>query len=256
MKIIAIAALALSAVPVSSFAQTVLAPGTSGDAQGPAPFNYYGTGGSRVQQVYSSSFFNAPISLTSLSLRAYPGAAPSGFTGNTLNVSNVAINLSTTARGDETGTLLSSTYANNVGSNVSSVFSGPLTLSTKATGQGTQPFDYTINFQNPFLYDPSMGNLLLDVDVLGTTSGNGFGFLTFDTVNDVNDGIYSVVNLNSGTAATGTLSTAGAITLFSGTAIAGAVPEPASWAMMILGFSVMGFGLRGRRKHAMRVTYA
>lgn len=35
----------------------------------------------------------------------------------------------------------------------------------------------------------------------------------------------------------------------------GAVPEPATWAMMLMGFGLMGFGLRNRRK-AVRVTYA
>lgn len=36
----------------------------------------------------------------------------------------------------------------------------------------------------------------------------------------------------------------------------GAVPEPATWAMMLMGFGLMGFGLRNRRKQAVRVTYA
>lgn len=35
-----------------------------------------------------------------------------------------------------------------------------------------------------------------------------------------------------------------------------AVPEPATWAMMIIGFAMIGFGLRGRRKQSVRVTYA
>jgi hypothetical protein len=35
-----------------------------------------------------------------------------------------------------------------------------------------------------------------------------------------------------------------------------AVPEPATWVMMIAGFAMIGFGLRSRRKQAVRVTYA
>ncbi|MBX9665318.1 MAG: FxDxF family PEP-CTERM protein [Novosphingobium sp.] len=35
-----------------------------------------------------------------------------------------------------------------------------------------------------------------------------------------------------------------------------AVPEPATWAMMLAGFGMIGFGLRSRRKQAVRVTYA
>lgn len=35
-----------------------------------------------------------------------------------------------------------------------------------------------------------------------------------------------------------------------------AVPEPATWAMMLVGFGMVGFGLRSRRKPVVRVTYA
>ena len=68
--------------------------------------------------------------------------------------------------------------------------------------------------QNPFIYDPSLGNLLLDVllPVTATLTSNGlFGFTTFDQVNTLNDGIYSVLDINSGATATGIGSTAGAI---------------------------------------------
>lgn len=43
-------------------------------------------------------------------------------------------------------------------------------------------------------------------------------------------------------------------TLFSGT-ISGAVPEPASWALMVGGFGIAGASMR-RRRSAVRVTYA
>ena len=36
----------------------------------------------------------------------------------------------------------------------------------------------------------------------------------------------------------------------------GPVPEPATWAMMLMGFGLIGFGLRNRRKPTVRVTYA
>jgi hypothetical protein len=246
MKFANVAAFALVLAPTPVLATTVLAPGTAGNAQGPAPFRYYGSGGSRVQQVYSSSFFSAPISLTSLSFRAYPGASASVFSGNAFSISNLVVRLSTTSHGDETGNTLSSTFASNVGANVATVYQGALSLATAANGMGPQPFDYTINFQNAFVYDPSMGNLLLDVNVLGSVAGSGFGFLTFDTVNTVNDGIFSVVDINNGAATTGTLSTAGAISLFGGTAVA-AVPEPATWAFMVIGFGLVGASARRRR---------
>ena len=256
MRQLYITALMIAIMPAPAFATTVLAPGSVGNAQGPAPLTYYGSTGSRVQQVYASSFFSGPISLTSVSFRAYPGATPSGFFSNTVNISSLSVKLSTTARGDETGSTLSSVFNNNIGSNVATVYQGALTLSTAATGTATQPFDYTINFQNPFLYDPSKGNLLLDVNVLGTVSGSGFGFLTFDTVNTFNDGIYSVLDISNGAATNGTLSTAGAISLFGGNLVAAAAPEPATWGMMILGFGVVGTAMRRRQKLATRVSYA
>ena len=40
-----------------------------------------------------------------------------------------------------------------------------------------------------------------------------------------------------------------------GSATAGGVPEPATWAMILMGFGLVGFGLRNRRKPAVRVTY-
>ena len=39
-------------------------------------------------------------------------------------------------------------------------------------------------------------------------------------------------------------------------AVTGAVPEPATWAMMLLGFGFMGFALRNRRRPTVCVTYA
>lgn len=34
------------------------------------------------------------------------------------------------------------------------------------------------------------------------------------------------------------------------------VPEPATWAMMLVGFGLVGYGLRSRRRQSVRVTYA
>jgi hypothetical protein len=187
--------------------------------------------------------------INGFSFRAYPGAAPSSFFGNSVDISDVVIKLSTTAAGaDESGSLPSATFADNLESDATTVFSGALDLATAATGTGPQPFDYTDSFSQPFLYNPADGNLLLDVAIPSgaTVSGAGFGFLTFDTVNTIDDGIYSVVNISDSGAASGTLSTAGAITAFS---VSAAVPEPSTWLMMITGFGILGAarGSAGRR---------
>ena len=234
----------------------IVAPGTAatspGNAQGPAPIRYFGTGGGRVQEVYSSSFFDGlgPQLISALQFRPYPGASPSGFFSDTVNVSSILVSLSTTSRLDESGTPLSATFASNIGADVQTVYSGALSLHTAATGSPVRDFDYTISFQTPFLYNPAQGNLLLDVLIptSATVSGSGFGFLTFDNVNTLNDGIYSVVEINNGAALSGFVDTSGAITQFVSTSVVPAVPEPQSYAMILAGLGLMGFIARRRNK--------
>jgi hypothetical protein len=240
---------ALIASPV--LADTVIAPGSAGNAQGPAPLRYYGDSGSRVQQIYDGSFFSGPVEISGLSFRAYPGAAPSGFFSNSVSVSDILVRLSTTAvsANEASGLQPSATFASNLGADLTTVYSGALTLTTAATGTGPQPFDYTINFASPFSYNPAGGNLLLDVliPVGASVSGGGFGFLTFDNANTNNDGVRSIVEINSGGATQGFLDTSAAITAFETTA---AVPEPSAWALMIGGFMLTGSALRMRRRAA------
>ena len=177
------------------------------------------------------SGFGGPQAITAIEFRTFPGAVPSAFFGSTIVASDIRIQLSTTGRGDEGANQLSTTFADNVGTDVQTVYSGALSLTTAATGNVPNPFDYSIVLQNPFIYDPSLGNLLLDVllPVTATLTSNGlFGFTTFDQVNTLNDGIYSVLDINSGATATGIGSTAGAITRFVSEAVV-AVPEPPAW---------------------------
>jgi PEP-CTERM motif len=246
MKASHLVAIALLVLASPALATTLIVPGpATGNAQAPTPFNYYGSSGSRVQQIYASSFFPGAELIDGCSFRAYPGAAPSFFFGNSVDISDAVIQLSTTA--DESGSLPSATFADNLGSDAKTVFSGALDLATAATGTGPQPFDYTVSFSQPFMYDPADGNLLLDVTIPSgaTVSGQGFGFLTFDTVNTIDDGIYSVVNISDGEAASGTLSTAGAITAFS--VSSAAVPEPSTWLAMLTGFGILGAAMWKRR---------
>lgn len=244
--LIAVAALVLAS---PALATTLIVPSpATGNAQAPTPFNYYGSAGSHIQQIYASNFFTGAALINGFSFRAYPGAAPSFFFGNSVDISDVVIKLSTTAAGtNESGSLPSATFADNLGSDATMVFSGALDLSTAATGTGPQPFDYTVSFSQPFMYNPADGNLLLDVTIPSgaTVSGAGFGFLTFDTVNTIDDGIYSVVNISDGGATSGTLSTAGAITAFS--VSSAAVPEPSTWLMLVAGFGILGAAAWRRR---------
>lgn len=249
MKTLSAILLAAGLAAGPAVAGTLTIPGGPGDAQGPAPINYYGVSGSQVQQIYDASFFTGPTEISGISFRAFPGAAPGFFTSNTVNIADLTVALSNTnVSGDENAGLQpSATFAANEGANLTTVFSGPATLSTAATGVGPQPFDYTVNFTTPFLYNPTSGNLLVDflIPTGAKVSGNGFGFLTFDNANDNNDGVRSLVQLN-GVGPSGLLDTSAAITQFT-TAPVGGVPEPTSWALMIGGVLLAGSLLRVRR---------
>lgn len=75
---------------------------------------------------------------------------------STMGLSTVMIS------GDE----LDFTYANNLGPDETTVFSGDLTVRTDYSGPpvGPKEFDYIINLQTPFYYDASQGNLLWNIN--------------------------------------------------------------------------------------------
>jgi hypothetical protein len=253
MKIIPSLLILALAASTPAMATTVIAPGGAGTAQGPAPLRFYGNGGSRVQQIYDASFFTGLSTISSVSFRAFPGAGPSGFFSNSVTVSDSLVRLSTTpvSANENSGLQPGATFAANLGADTATVFSGGFTLTTAATGMGSQPFDYTLNFTTPFQYNPAGGNLVLDflIPVGATVGGAGFGFLTFDNANLDNDGVRSVIDINNGAAVSGVLDTSAAISAFEVTSV-GAIPEPATWALMITGFGLAGGALRARRRTA------
>jgi hypothetical protein len=148
----------------------------------------------RSQQVYGASEFGSvtgALLITELRFR------PDYFYGRAFSatVSNIEINLSTTTRPAEG---LSSTFADNIGSDDTTVFSGALSVSSQFTGppNGPKVFDIRVPLRRPFLYNPAGGNLLLDIrNFSGSTasllSGQG-----------ANDGASRVLgNINSSTGA-------------------------------------------------------
>jgi hypothetical protein len=120
----------------------------------------------RHQVVYDDSLFPVELMrITELRLR------PSARFGNafTATISNLQINLSTTSIEPNS---LSDTFTQNVGTNDTVVFQGPLTVSSRFVGpvNGPKEFDIIIPLTNPFLYDPTRGNLLID---FRNASGSG-----------------------------------------------------------------------------------
>ncbi len=156
---------ALIQVSAPVFASTVVVPGETefqeGNSQNRFPFT---TGGwppsQRYQQVYGAEAFSAlsgPHLITEIAFRPTAGQGPFELT-----LPNVDIHLSTTDRPVDG---LSETFAENVGGDEVVGFSGELVLATEANGPpgGPNEFDVLVPLLTPFLFDPLVGNLLLDV---------------------------------------------------------------------------------------------
>ena len=88
-----------------------------------------------------------------------------GLPPQTVETSDFAVRLSTTMAvpGE-----LKMVFSENTGADEVLVRSGPLTLSSAATGSvgGPTDFDYKIAFDEPFHYDRTAGNLLVDWTIL------------------------------------------------------------------------------------------
>jgi hypothetical protein len=119
------------------------------------PFLIYDTEAAsvRFQQVYSSSDFlpygDYQWEITEMAFFAY-------LAGIDFTLPNVEICFSTTQKVPDG---LSSLFADNVGPDSATVLSGPLLLSTPVGAE----YNLHIRLQQPFVYDPRAGNLLLEV---------------------------------------------------------------------------------------------
>jgi hypothetical protein len=223
----------------NTMADTVVAPGdlatTEGDINNIFPFDIgdLNINSARYQQVYDANIFSSlpagGVKITGISFRVDGGTGSSFFS----ILPNIQVDLSTTSAGENT---LSSTFANNVGANDTVVYArGALTLSGTAAGFPS-PFNVTINFSQPFVYDPANGNLLLDVR-------NYAGGITtlFDATDSFGDGIaraYAYVGSGASSPTAYAVDTYGLVTEF----IYQAVPEPSTLALTGLsGLSLLLF---------------
>jgi len=121
--------------------------GAPGNSANVFPFVVYNGGmTSEYQQAYAAADFSGPITITGLSFFA----APQG-DGTVTIQGTYTISLAYSA--NPVGSL-STTFANNIGANFTTIFSG------QSTQSGV---NITFPASTPFTYDPSMGPLLLDV---------------------------------------------------------------------------------------------
>lgn len=237
--------LVFSSIIVSSsviYAQNFFAPNQQGTLEGNvdngAPFsiNEFGWANIRYQQVYSAITFSAlttPSMITKIAFR------PDATLGHAFGPTNmlVDIRLSTTSAAVDG---LANIFTSNTGVDETVVYSGTLTLSSSFTGPvgGPKDFDIVIPLQNPFLYNPSAGNLLLDVRQFSSASTS-----RFDAQFTTGDGVSRVFTTGADVSSTrGPTDTLGLVTLFSFQSTA---PEPKSLVLFILG--AMGSCLATRR---------
>jgi hypothetical protein len=169
--------------------------------------------GPEYQQVYASSDFSETITITDLQFyntQILNGGSP--------DTGTYAISLSTTSAGVDT---LSPTFVDNIGADNTLVYDASL----PALSGGV----LTLNLSTTFTYNPANGNLL--IDVTAPNADNAAIFLFLDAAESA---AFSRV------VGTGVDTDFGLVTGFS-TGSPSVVPEPSTWAMMMLGAAALAY---------------
>lgn len=241
-------AVAFLATAGLSQATVIVVPGaqtaTEGDSQNSIPF--FGAGERRLQQVYAASEFSAfsgPETITGLAFRCDVLLCPTS--RFSVSYPSIDIRLSTASAAPDA---LSGTYSDNVGLDVSLVYTGPLTLSGAGTGgaPGPNPFDIAITLQTGFLYDPTQGNLLLDI--INPLAFSPQLDIFLDSQEQTGDSISRVFSdPGQHLALTGTPSTSGLVTQFTtSSTLPMQVPEPGT--LVVLSAGLFGLACARRRR--------
>lgn len=211
-----------------AIAQTIVAQNGPHDSWNAIPLSL---GAGRYQQVYASSLFSAPVSITSVA-----------FSTDVEYLYSADISLRFTTTSSAVGAL---------SGNLDGNFSVPLTpvLSNASFSQtiaaGQEAFGLRFDFAaNPFAFDPASGNLLMDL-VIGNqlmTPAEFPAFFGFST----GDGSASAYSRAWNSDIFGQGSDGwGLRTQFSYSQVA-AIPEPETYAMLLAGLGLLGFMARRR----------
>ena len=234
----------IAALPMHA---AVVVPNAWAGTEAPSAFGMFANGvGQKVLQVNASSEFGAsPLLLTSVALRPdvnlCPGN-PCGAFSTTLH--NLSVTLATTTHApDDTGS--DNAFADYLTTNVVTVFSGDLNVSSNYTGpvSGPKNFDILFPFTIPYLYNPASGNLVVQFAVNGT-DGIPVQMDAAQTVGDPVARIFGAFSQSNGIG-----DSFGFVMQFQVQAQSSGAPEPGTATLLVCGVAVVGGYLRRRRRH-------
>jgi hypothetical protein len=198
---------------------------------------------STYEQVYTSSQFSGSVTITGLQF--FNTEVDEGATA--MNSGTWTISLSTTSANWNT---LSPIFASNIGTDNTTVFSGNL----------AQPWAFgdtlTITFTTPFTYNPSDGNLLIEVVASGTSASGGFIYFNTNGYNDGGENGNTILGRDycapgSGCPTEGSISSGYGLETGFLTTTTSPSPEPAS--LFLVGAGLLGLIALGRvRTHVVR----
>jgi hypothetical protein len=201
--VLSLGALAVSVASLDSLrAQSVVLPvsatGVAGSTVNAFPWGTTAAGwpGLRIMCLYDSTHFttaptpvNFPILITNVRWRANDVASTTTWTGGTYSTASLSLG---TAAVDHT--LASTTWTANYGLDYTTVYSGPVTVQPGAgSGVGVPgPYVVDISLTTPFLYDPNLGDLVVDTDfVVGAWVGGSQAGMDVSTTNVLARRVYS-----------------------------------------------------------------
>jgi len=117
-------------------------------------------------------FGTGTLIINQIAFRAYPATGPLNIT-----IANLTVNMSTSPlypNTDNGRPLMSTTFANNIGPDNTVVFSGPKNITSPGcAGPSPCPFDVVIPLSTPFVYNPTLGSLLVDFQSTGLNATAG-----------------------------------------------------------------------------------
>ena len=194
------ALLIAAAVSAPVFAQTLVVPSAAAAVDGNSSTGYpLDIANGRLIYIYDSTHFtnngvNFPILISQISYRA--NATTTTWTGAT---STLTMDLSTAPIDFTT---ISTTWSANHGNDLTNVYNGPFTIAAGASTAGVPgPFYATVTFSQPFLYDPSLGDLTIDTMIIGNTTASTPTLDAVSTTGTANARrVYSLTNPPAATA--------------------------------------------------------